>query len=123
VSPRVPRLNRDLQVSAEAISRACNSIAMKVPDGHDLSQYSDKWKCASQDGKGKSSCRITFKGVDDKEYNIRICCFFNEAGKAAKKLFLEPFHIGGKKVWIDNLILEEIRWQAKCAFQKHLAEG
>jgi len=110
------------EVSASAVCKACNSIDMKVPDGQDLSQYCDKWDCGSRGEKGRASCTITFEGVDGNIYEIKLCCFFDARGKPARKLFLDPFFIDGKKIWIDNPILEELRWQAKCAFQKYLAK-
>lgn len=127
MSPRVPRLNRDLQVSAKAVSRACNSVECGLPPDDNIYSYGKYWDYLSDRGRIGVSCFVTLVDpVTGELFTIEVWFIFKENRPRDVKyprLCFYPYLINRKRVRLSSLLFRQFKEQAKRAYSKCCQEN
>jgi hypothetical protein len=108
-----------LPVSAEAESRACNSIHLTIPAGQTVEQYRHQWQPCHQGGRSSVRCDYILAKQNGQLITVTASIGCDSNGSLHKHLWLEPLKIDGKKVWIDPAVLNQMHCQAREAHRMY----
>ena len=109
--------------SIDAESKACNSIHLSIPADQSIGQYADKWQICRNGKKPGVCCRYVLASQDGRLITVTASVCGDDNGFLQKRVWLEPFKIDGRKIWIDPGVLNQIHWQAQEAYSHYCKPG